>query len=365
MPPVYIKNTCLQPPVAKVQGKIGSPATKNTVILKLSSGRGLKGNLKMILAEKILTLRKKNGWSQEEHADKLLVSRQSISKWESSASIPDISKILDMAKLFGVTTDYLLKDDIEEEQFSQDDPADIGRKLTLAEANEYISSSAAYAKKLGFAVLLLILAPAVLILFSGLPLFGAGLSEDFCGAVGTILLLLIAAAGVSLIIISSMPMNRYDYIKRREFTPEYGVTGAVGEKFAQFMPKYTGMIALGVALCIISPVALLLCAALKAPESTLIAATGFLFIPVAIAVFIFIKVGVMKGCYDSIISDDYVELRTADEKNDRFSGIYWPAVTAVYLLWSFLTNRWSITWVVWPVAALIYAAISAAIGIKK
>ena len=48
----------------------------------------------MILAEKIMELRKKNGWSQEELAEKIHVSRQSVSKWESSASIPDLSKIL-------------------------------------------------------------------------------------------------------------------------------------------------------------------------------------------------------------------------------------------------------------------------------
>lgn len=62
----------------------------------------------MILADKIIAMRKKNGWSQEELAEKLNVSRQSVSKWESAASIPDINKILELSKIFGVTTDYLL-----------------------------------------------------------------------------------------------------------------------------------------------------------------------------------------------------------------------------------------------------------------
>ena len=70
----------------------------------------------MILAEKIMELRKKNGWSQEELAEKIHVSRQSVSKWESSASIPDLSKILLLSQVFGVSTDYLLRDDIEETQ---------------------------------------------------------------------------------------------------------------------------------------------------------------------------------------------------------------------------------------------------------
>ena len=63
----------------------------------------------MILADKIIENRKKNGWSQEELADKLDVSRQSVSKWEGAQAIPDMKKILQMAELFGVTTDYLFK----------------------------------------------------------------------------------------------------------------------------------------------------------------------------------------------------------------------------------------------------------------
>ena len=69
----------------------------------------------MILADKIVRLRKKQGLSQEELAEKLDVSRQAISKWESAHSVPDLEKILQLGYIFGVSTDYLLKDEIEEE----------------------------------------------------------------------------------------------------------------------------------------------------------------------------------------------------------------------------------------------------------
>ena len=62
----------------------------------------------MILADKIIEERKKNGWTQEELAQKLGVSRQSVSKWESAGAIQ-------LADLFGVSTDYLLKDEVEKE----------------------------------------------------------------------------------------------------------------------------------------------------------------------------------------------------------------------------------------------------------
>ena len=74
----------------------------------------------MILADKIVRLRKKNGWSQEELAQKMNVSRQAVSKWESAQTIPELEKILQLGASFGVTTDYLLKDDMELEEFTSE-----------------------------------------------------------------------------------------------------------------------------------------------------------------------------------------------------------------------------------------------------
>ncbi len=59
----------------------------------------------MIFADKVVQLRKKSGWSQEELAEKLNVTRQSVSKWEGAQSIPDLEKILQLAQIFGVSTD--------------------------------------------------------------------------------------------------------------------------------------------------------------------------------------------------------------------------------------------------------------------
>ncbi len=72
----------------------------------------------MILADKIIEERKKNGWSQEELAEKLGVSRQAVSRWESSGSIPDLQRIIRLAELFGVSTDYLLREDLLPEEAS-------------------------------------------------------------------------------------------------------------------------------------------------------------------------------------------------------------------------------------------------------
>lgn len=69
----------------------------------------------MTFADKLIRLRKRNGMSQEDLADKLGVSRQAISKWEGMLSVPDLQNVLKISELFNVTTDYLLKDRIVDE----------------------------------------------------------------------------------------------------------------------------------------------------------------------------------------------------------------------------------------------------------
>ena len=65
----------------------------------------------MKLSDKITKLRKANGWSQEDLAEKLSVSRQAISRWENGSALPDANNILQLSKLFNVTADYLLNED--------------------------------------------------------------------------------------------------------------------------------------------------------------------------------------------------------------------------------------------------------------
>ena len=67
----------------------------------------------MKLSEKIVRLRKINGWSQEDLAEKINVSRQAVSRWEGDIAQPDVMNILLLSKVFGVTTDYLLNDEYE------------------------------------------------------------------------------------------------------------------------------------------------------------------------------------------------------------------------------------------------------------
>ena len=96
----------------------------------------------MIFADKLIALRKQHGLSQEQLAEKLNVSRQSVSKWEGAQSIPDINKIIQLSQIFGVSTDYLLKDELENEK---DEYIETGEKseelkyVSMEDANEFLN----------------------------------------------------------------------------------------------------------------------------------------------------------------------------------------------------------------------------------
>ena len=320
----------------------------------------------MILADKILTLRKNNNWSQEELAEKLNVSRQSISKWESAAAIPDINRILEMAKLFGVTTDYLLKDDVETTVYSNTDET-TGRRVTVQEVNDYLRDNRKLSKRIALGVLLCILSPIALIQLAG-NAKAVGITETAGAAIGIATLLLIIAGAVALFIFGATSMRRYDYLQKGNFELEYGAEGIVRERRAAFSKSHTASIVIGVALCILCALPLITAGALNAEESILIGLVGVLLAVVAIASFLFVSSGVVMSGYSQLLGEgDYAPAaRQQEEHHEKIGGIYWPLVVAAYLLWSFLSGNWGITWVIWPIAGLVFAALTATISaIKK
>ena len=110
----------------------------------------------MTFSDKLIALRKKAGWSQEELAERLNVSRQSVSKWESAQSMPDIDKILQLSSLFSETTDCLLKDGQDDPQpAAAQTPSPLPR-VTLTQAEDYLTRAQANAPQMALATALCI-----------------------------------------------------------------------------------------------------------------------------------------------------------------------------------------------------------------
>lgn len=330
----------------------------------------------MILSEKVAALRKKNGWSQDELAEMLRVSRQSISKWESAASIPDLNRIIEMADLFGVTTDYLLKDDIEKEEYTRNECGGSELhpvKVSLDEAKAFVEAKKHNGRFVGIGVVLCILSPAPLIALAGIAqnaASGIQLSEKTANVIGLSLLFVMVAAAVAMFILSGNAVGRFKYLSEESIELDYGVSGIIGGQAQAFMGGYTAKVAAGVVLCILSALPLIIGSVLAEDNFLILMLTVLLLVIVSAGVFLFVLIGEEKTAYDILLGkDEYAaENRESKKRTDAFAAIYWPCVTAGYLLWSFLSGAWNTTWLVWPVAAVLFAAIEAAMkaaGNKK
>ena len=284
----------------------------------------------MILADKIIKERKRLGLSQEELAEKMNVSRQAVSKWEGGQSIPEIEKILQLSSLFGITTDYLLKDEIEAVQYTppnitsgtnstnntqdesaeteqapvitpekedvtSENPSDLAdtgdtdnvRKITVKDAEEYISWRRKAAKNIALGVFLCILSAAV-ISFVGLSVIlrnpdanviypEPAESTDYEGDIinnnedqinvpvpdttrinvvsGFLLIPLILAvtlSGVVLLAYTGSKNSRWIFIETGGFESEKAAQETVREHQKHFSSTYIALNVVGAVICVLS-----------------------------------------------------------------------------------------------------------------
>ena len=265
----------------------------------------------MILADKIIDERKKNGWSQEELAEQLGVSRQSVSKWESAGSVPDLKKVIQMAELFGVSTDYLLKDELEKEnrdvvETSGSDADSPLRRVSMEEANAFLNAKRETAPRLANTVSLFILSPVALLLLA---------------------------------VIAESP----DYM--------------VKEKKRDYESRYSLGLAGGTVICIVAVIPLLVAGVMETSDLVLILCVDLLLALVALGVNLIVRVSTVKESYDTILQDgDYAKnKKRIQAKMGAFSAAYWCLTTAIYIGWSTWRQDWGESCVIWAVAGVLYA----------
>ncbi len=326
----------------------------------------------MILADKIIDERKKNGWSQEELAEKLNVTRQSVSKWESAQSVPDLQRILEMSRVFGVSTDYLLKDDMEPENrpaAAESQQAEPRRKVSIQEAADFIKIKKQTAKMIALGVFLCIISPLCLIVLAAASEYRIlNISENAAAAIGMGVLLMMVAVAVVLFIFSGFKTKPYEFLQKEAIETEYGVRGLAQEEARCFQSTYMRNYILGTVLCILSVLPLMcsiwLAGKGEGAEFLMCMTVCLLLVIVGLGVVLFILAGVPKGATDMLLEEgDY---STEGKKESRLAAPYWAVVTAIYLGYSLLTFKWQMSWIIWPVSAVLFPAYSAIIkSIKK
>lgn len=330
----------------------------------------------MNLAEKIMMLRKQKGWSQEELAMKLNVSRQSVSKWESTSSVPDLSKIIKLSEIFDVSTDFLLKDEITLEEGVEETPAVIParsdseketeavRSVTLEEAESFLEVTARTSVHIALGVALCIMSPIILIILGGFAEYRIiPMSEDMAGVIGTSILLIMIGIAVAIFIMKGMKLDEYEHLEKECFVLEEGIYEIVEQKKREFAGTFRVCIAVGVVLCIFGVIPVLIAAVFQNREAVMVCCIGILLFMIACGVYLFVWSGMINGSYEKLLQEgEYTS------KNKRFnkdmevpSGIYWGLVTTIYLFISFSKMNWHISWIIWPCAGVFYGVFCAII----
>ena len=330
----------------------------------------------MILADKIINLRKKNGWSQEELAEKLGVTRQSISKYEGAQSIPDLDKILKLSEIFGVTTDYLIKDELEEEEYApsqmQENESESDRsvhKVTMEMANEYLQIIDWSAGKTAFATMLCILSPIVLLMLGAMSeMPDYHISENATAGIGICVLIVLIAIAVTIFILCGMKTKKYEFMEKEDIETAYGVSGMVKEKRDAYHSPYVTQLVIGITCCICSVIPLFGTLAVSESDFYMVSAVCMLLELVAIGTYFIVRSAAKMNAMNQLLEEeDYT--RQKKHENKKMSGpvmVYWLIATAIYLAWSFTTNDWDRTWIIWPVVGVLFPAFYAIVnGIRK
>ena len=330
----------------------------------------------MILAEKIINLRKKNGWSQEELAEKLGVTRQSISKYEGAQSIPDLDKILKLSEIFGVTTDYLIKDELEEEEYApsqmHENESESDRsvhKVTMEMANEYLQIIDWSAGKTAFATMLCILSPIVLLMLGAMSeMPDYHISENVAAGIGICVLIVLIAIAVTIFILCGMKTKKYEFMEKEDIETAYGVSGMVKEKRDAYHSPYVTQLVIGITCCICSVIPLFGTLAVSESDFYMVSAVCMLLTLVAIGTYFIVRSAAKMNAVNQLLEEeDYT--RQKKHENKKMSGpvmVYWLIATAIYLAWSFTTNDWDRTWIIWPVVGVLFPAFYAIVnGIRK
>lgn len=367
-----------------------------------------------------MSLRKRNGWSQEELAQQLGVSRQSVSKWESMASMPDIQKIMAMSELFGVSTDYLLKDELEElpaTAIAADYAASLGQggssdptatstvgspdggtagessttdaastsktaapklSVSLDTATEYLDTIARTSRPTAGAITLFILGPALLVSLAtysedALYFDPMRISPDAMGIAGVCLMMLFIAAGVGLLILQDMKLAKFKQLKEASLELQYGVEAAVRRRAESTESLRYVQQAAGVCLTILSAIPFLIASYYG---TGLTFALGFFMaaILVSLGVYLLVYSGILRDGYRVLLQEgDFSHDEKSNKRDSKSAALkyrpiaraYFGTITLLYVGYSFITKDWKSSWIIWPVSALLYHIIISILNALK
>lgn len=287
----------------------------------------------MSLSENLQNLRKNKNMSQEELAEKLNVSRQAVSKWESGSGYPETEKIITICEIFECSMDQLVKgkisDDIKSERNNYD--------LIMTKSAKGIS--------IGIAIILL----GVSIMLTILGFATNEQVEEQYSLIGVIAVLIGVVFAVPLFIIYGTKEENFKK-KNRKIANIY-----LEDEIEEGKSKYTKYLAIGISIILIGVVIMMLLIGLKTFREDSTFPTAILMYFVTIGVLIIIYSDKMKDKFDieKYNNENTEEYKKTENRIGKICGVIMLITTIIFLLWGFTLNMWHINWVVYPVGGIL------------
>ena len=300
----------------------------------------------MSFSENLQTLRKSAGISQEQLAERLDVSRQAVSKWETDGGYPEIDKIIAICELFGCTMDELVKGSVSSDKND--------------ERRRYDSHFSRYSKLISVGVMLIIQGMALCTAFSGFADADPSKS-DLLNIFGSAALFLLIAAAVPLFIMGGLEHD--DFKKRHPIVPQIYSADEVERYNTRVFPYLIGG---GVALILVGVVITFI------PSENLLPTAAFLWLT-GIAAAILVYAVIQHSKYDiDDYNDEHSEEDSINGTDDpaaiarkkrkalirKINGTIMLSATGLFLAVGFIWNIWSPTWAVFPIGGIVCAIVS-------
>lgn len=238
----------------------------------------------MNFGEKLFTLRKKEGLSQEALAEKLNTSRQAISKWENGQGFPETEKILKIGNIFNVSMDYLLKDSVEEEKKEE-----VGYYVSREMADGFLLNEEKLIKNITLGLMMFALAYIGYLIFKD----RLQLCILFIGIIGAI--------GMGLIFKGAMLEDNYKKIKQQQLVFDDDTLKSLRERYEDLKKKSFIQI-FGLSILIVGMIILLITGKILELEGInyKILATFC----IAIGGYIFVNCAVKIEAYEILVEND-------------------------------------------------------------
>ncbi len=315
----------------------------------------------MTFSEKILLLRERNGLSQAELAEKLGVAKKTLMRWERGEQMPDIQKIVLLAEIFSVSTDSLLIDSINPEK-AADARCEPRRYVSVGEAAEYLKAKFRAAYMIAAATFLMMLSPGIMLVIMALPFRSSTLGT----VLGLAAFFLLATLSVSIYIYSHSKTARFDFIGTEDFSLDYGTTDMLAKTEEKIMLSYAVRNTVAMTLCILSIVPLVIVALTPriSELGVMITILASLFVA-GLGVVMFIISGIKRSALSALRASGGTELAYSKQLEDRINRGFWILVIGFYLLYSFVSKNWHLSWLIFVFAAGISSLISAAFTLVR